>query len=76
MGQAFETINEDTKLVTTLDRSPWRRWEGHTQLGPSAPTLAVASQWNWGNARFQRHSEIAAANSTTGWWFFAYPSEK
>jgi hypothetical protein len=20
-----------------LDQSPWRRWEGHTQLGPSAP---------------------------------------
>ena len=73
MGQAFETINEDTKLVTTLDRSPWRRWEGHTQLGPSAPTLAVASQWNWGNARFQRHSEIAAANSTNWLVVFRLP---
>ena len=49
--------------MTPLDRSPWRRWEGHTQLGPLAPTLAVASQWNWGNrCGFQRHSEIAAAN--------------
>ena len=24
-------------MTSMLDQSPWRRWEGHTQLGPSAP---------------------------------------